>query len=56
MSESHQPIKGVPHGMDRDPDHYNELLWKRKLYKKRVEKNESKKANKQYFREKERVE
>lgn len=31
------------------------MLWKRKQYRKRLEKNESKKLKKQYIREKEKI-
>ena len=33
-------------GMERDPDYINNKLWKRKLLKKRRERNESKKLRK----------
>eukprot|EP00347_Sterkiella_histriomuscorum_P002294 403368707 len=59
MSEESRPVYkpprtyGLPHGLERDPDAINQMLWKRKIYRKRVEKNESKKLKKQYIREKE---
>jgi hypothetical protein len=43
----------VRRDLERDPDHINQMLWKRKIYKKRVERNELKKVRKHYFREKE---
>lgn len=46
---------GLPHGLERDPDQINQMLWKRKQYRKRLEKNESKKLKKQYIREKEKI-
>ena len=39
--------------IERDPDHINQMLWKRKLYKKRVQRNEQKKVRKQFFKAKE---
>ena len=39
--------------IERDPDHINQMLWKRKLYKKRVQRNEQKKVRKQFFKTKE---
>ncbi len=39
--------------LERDPDHINQMLWKRKLYKKRVQRNEQKKVRKQFFKTKE---
>ena len=36
--------------MERDPDHINQMLWKRKKLKKRRERNEQKKARKSYFK------
>lgn len=42
----------VRRDLERDPDHINQMLWKRKLYKKRIARNEIKKTRKQYFREK----
>ena len=35
--------------LERDPDHINQMLWKRKIYKKRIERNHVKKARKTYF-------
>ena len=43
----------VRRDLERDPDHINQMLWKRKIYKKRVERNELKKVRKHYFKEKE---
>jgi len=43
----------VRRDLERDPDHINQMLWKRKIYKKRVARNEIKKVRKQYFKEKE---
>jgi hypothetical protein len=43
----------VRRDLERDPDHINNMLWKRKLYKKRVARNEIKKVRKHYFKEKE---
>lgn len=43
----------VRRDLERDPDHINHMLWKRKLYKKRVARNEIKKVRKHYFKEKE---
>lgn len=42
----------VRRDLERDPDHINHMLWKRKLYKKRVARNELKKVRKHYFKEK----
>lgn len=42
--------------IERDPDHINQMLWKRKLYKKRVQRNEQKKVRKQFFKTKEEAE
>ena len=39
--------------IERDPDHINQMLWKRKLYKKRVQRNEIKKVRKHFFKAKE---
>ena len=41
----------VRRDLERDPDHINQMLWKRKLYKKRVARNEVKKVRKHYFKE-----
>ena len=49
-------IKGLPHGMERDPDAMNMKLWKRKQWMKRNERNETKKFKKQYIKEKEKIE
>ena len=35
--------------LERDPDHINQMLWKRKLYKKRIERNQVKKTRKNFF-------
>lgn len=43
----------VRRDLERDPDHINNKLWKRKLYKKRIERNEVKKVRKHFFKEKE---
>lgn len=51
----YKKVKGVPIGMEKDPDYYNQKLWKRKLLKKRRERNEIKKMRKGYFKEKESV-
>ena len=39
--------------IERDPDHINQMLWKRKIYKKRVARNETKRVRKNFFKEKE---
>ncbi len=39
--------------LERDPDHINQMLWKRKLYKKRIARNQVKKTRKHYFQTKE---
>ena len=39
--------------IERDPDHINTMLWKRKLYKKRVQRNEVKKVRKHFFKDQE---
>lgn len=44
--ETNRHIKGLPHNIDKDPDAINMMLWKRKLYKKRIEKNDKKKQKK----------
>ncbi len=53
-SNSHLVSKHlVRRDLERDPDHINQMLWKRKLYKKRVQRNELKKVRKHYFKAKE---
>ncbi len=41
----------VRRDLERDPDHFNQMLWKRKIYKKRLMRNEVKKHRKQYFKQ-----
>lgn len=41
----------VRRDLERDPDHINQMLWKRKLYKKRIQRNEIKKVRKNYFKQ-----
>ena len=45
----------VRRDLERDPDHINHMLWKRKLHKKRVARNEINKVRKHYFKEKQGV-
>ncbi len=56
MSSNPKPYNGLPKGVDRDPDQINSVLWKRKLYKKRIARNENKRLQKAYRREKQEIE
>ena len=38
-------------GIERDVDYHNQRLWKKKIYKKRLEKNDRRKMYKNYKRE-----
>ena len=46
----------VRRDLERDPDHINTMLWKRKLYKKRIQRNDVKKVRKQFFQSKDQEE
>ena len=52
MSSIRKPYNGLPRGVDRDPDQINTMLWKKKQYKKRLEKNDHKRQKKAYLKEK----
>ena len=56
MDSNRPSIKGLPANIDKDPDAIHMKLWKRKIYRKRVERNEKKKLNKKYFKEKQKLE
>ena len=45
----------IAKSIEHDPDQINQMLWKRKQYKKRIQKNENKKFKKDYIREKEKI-